>query len=189
MVLAIETFVLIVLSLLFLALLYYLFSIYNGFVTLRTNIQKAWANIDVLLKQRFDELPNLVEIVKGYAKHEKETLENVTKLRSAVADAKSISEMGAASEALSKNIKTLFAVAENYPDLKANENFLKLQKRITELENLIADRREFYNDSVNLYNIKIASFPDLIIAKMFNFKLAEFFSAQGAEREATMVKI
>ncbi|MBS3068615.1 LemA family protein [Candidatus Micrarchaeota archaeon] len=168
--------------------LYYLLSIYNGFITLRTNIQKAWANIDVLLKQRFDELPNLVETVKGYAKHEKQTLENITKLRSAVQDAGSIHDKAIASEQLSQNLKTLFAVAENYPNLKANENFLKLQKRITELENLIADRREFYNDSVNLYNIKIASFPDLIISRMFNFKLAEFFSAQANEREAQMVK-
>ncbi len=185
---ALETLVFGAIVLFLVVFLYYLFSIYNGFVTLRTNIQKAWANIDVLLKQRFDELPNLVETVKGYAKHEKVTLENITKLRSAVQEAPSIHDKAVASEQLSQNLKTLFAVVENYPNLKANENFLKLQKRITELENLIADRREFYNDSVNLYNIKIASFPDLVIARSFNFKLAEFFSAAINEREAQMVK-
>jgi LemA protein len=146
---------------------------YNSLVNVKHNVSKAWANIDVLLKQRHDELPKLIDTCKQYMKHEQDTLEKVIQARLRVSDAResqNIASLGMAETALRSGLGQLFALAESYPDLKANEQFLHLQSRISGLENAIADRREFYNDSVNINNVRIEQFPDLIIAKMFNFK-------------------
>jgi len=152
--------------------LIYIVSIYNSLVTLKHAVSKAWANIDVLLKQRHDELPKLVETCKQYMKFEQETLEKVMKARSSVASAQQqgdIPALGKAEGAMRLGLGSLFAVAEAYPDLKADESFQHLQARITGLENAIADRREFYNESVNNNNVIIEQFPDVFIANMFNF--------------------
>ncbi|MBZ0093819.1 MAG: LemA family protein, partial [Sulfuricella sp.] len=154
----------------------YFIMLYNGLVNLKHNVAKAWANIDVLLKQRHDELPKLVETCKQYMQYEQETLEKVMKARSQVADARESHDMGAlgtAEGSLRGLLGNLFAVAEAYPELKANETFQHLQGRISGLENAIADRREFYNDSVNLNNVRIEQFPDVIVARMFNFQPAD----------------
>jgi LemA protein len=153
--------------------LIYIISIYNGLVTLKHAVSKAWANIDVLLKQRHDELPKLVETCKQYMKFEQETLEKVMKARSSVASAQQqgdISALGKAEGAMRLGLGSLFAVAEAYPELKADETFQHLQARITGLENAIADRREFYNESVNNNNVRIEQFPDLFVARLFNFQ-------------------
>ena len=142
----------------------YFVTIYNSLVRLRNDIDKAWANIDVLLKQRHDELPKLIETCRGYMQYEQKTLQLVVEARNAYQKAGSVPEKAQADNLLSGALKTLFAVAENYPDLKANSNFQQLQQRITSLENQIADRREFYNDSVNTFNIRIQQVPDTFVA-------------------------
>ncbi|MFH1364254.1 MAG: LemA family protein, partial [Candidatus Aenigmatarchaeota archaeon] len=139
---------------------FYLIAIYNGLVRLRNNIKKSWANINVLLKQRTDELPKLVASVKGYMKYEKSVLTTLTNARTQFLNAKTMAQKAAADSMITSTLKTLFAVAENYPKLRANENFMQLQNRISGIENELADRREFYNDSVNNFNIRIESFPD-----------------------------
>jgi LemA protein len=146
--------------------------VYNGLVTVKNNVARAWANIDVLLKQRHDEIPRLVEVCKGYRDFERDTLVRLTEARTRVAQAREVQDIGAlgpAEAALRAGVARVFALAESYPDLKANENFLQLQRRITELENAIADRREFYNDSVNINNTRVEQFPELIVAKAFGF--------------------
>ncbi|MCU7906761.1 MAG: LemA family protein [Candidatus Thiodiazotropha sp. (ex Epidulcina cf. delphinae)] len=158
--------------------------IYNNLVRLKHDVAKAWANIDVLLKQRHDELPKLVETCKQYMKFEQETLEKVMQARAAVNSAMrqgDVGAVGAAESQLRLGLGNLFAVAENYPALKADDTFLHLQSRITGLENSIADRREFYNDSVNINNVRIEQFPDLILAKNFGFKPAELLEFDEAE--------
>ncbi len=156
--------------------------IYNGLIRLRNNIDKSWANIDVLLKQRSNEIPNLVNTVKGYMKHEKKTLESLTKARSALPQVESLSRKAAVDGLITDLLKTVFAVAEDYPDLKARDNFLKLQNRITGLENELSDRREFYNDSVNIFNIRIQSFPDLIIARLMHLEKINLFKASQEDK-------
>src|SRR5512136_1271785 len=156
-------------------LLIALLLIYNGLVRLKNNIEKSWANIDVLLKQRSDELPNLIASVKGYMVHEQSTLEALTKARTDVLKESTLSKKAVADNIITEALKTIFAVVENYPNLKANENFLKLQNRITSLENELADRREFYNDSVTLYNTHIHSIPDLIVARLLNYTDEQWF--------------
>ncbi len=171
-------------------MLIYSVSIYNGLVNLKHNVSKAWANIDVLLKQRHDELPKLVETCKQYMKFEQETLEKVMKARSSVASAQQqgdIAALGQAEGALRLGLGGLFAVAEAYPDLKADETFQHLQTRITGLENTIADRREFYNESVNNNNVRIEQFPDVIFARLFNFKAHDLL--EFTEQEKTDVNI
>ncbi|OJZ17351.1 MAG: LemA family protein [Thiobacillus sp. 65-29] len=146
--------------------------IFNQLVTLKHNIGRSWSNIDILLKQRHDELPKLVETCRQYMKFEQETLEKVMQARSQVASARetqNIGALGAAEGALRVGLGNLFAVAEAYPELKSNETFQHLQARITGLENAIADRREFYNESVNINNIRVEQFPDTIIARLFGF--------------------
>lgn len=171
------------------AVIGYVISIYNGLVRLKNNIQKSWANIDVMLKQRAEELPKLIASVKGYMKHEKGLLTELTKARTAFLSAKTMSAKAKADASISGALKTLFAVAENYPNLKANENFLQLQSRISGLENELADRREFYNDSVNTYNIRIQSFPDMVFAKRLGFTTPEpLFKATEAERKDVKVE-
>jgi LemA protein len=154
--------------------------IFNGLVSLRNEIRRSWSNIDVLLKQRFDEIPRLVEVCKGYMKHEREVLQLVVEARSMIASARGLSEQTRAEDGLSDAIRSLFAVVERYPDLKANESFLKLQQRISELENQIADRREFYNQFVTAYNTRRESFPDLLVAGPFGFKPAEWWKVRSA---------
>ncbi|MFH1255741.1 MAG: LemA family protein [Candidatus Diapherotrites archaeon] len=165
----------------------YIMIIFNSLISLKNNIDRSWANIDVLLKQRTDELPNLVETVKGYMKHEREVLENVTKARAAIMHAQTVGEKAEADNLISEALKTIFAVAEKYPNLKANENFLKLQARISGLENEIADRREFYNDSVTNYNIRIESVPDLIVAGLMKFQIRELFKIGEDEKQPVKV--
>jgi LemA protein len=165
------------------------FIIYNNFVRLKNNISKSLANIDVLLKQRSNEIPNLVKIVQGYMKHEKEVLESLTKARSYLLKSNTLSEKAAADNAITELVKSIFAIAENYPDLKAGENFLKLQKRITGLENELADRREFYNDGVTIYNIRIQSIPDLAVAKLMHLKQIDLFKANEEDKKYVNVNL
>ncbi len=161
--------------------------IYNNLVRLKHNVSKAWSNIDVLLKQRHDELPKLVETCKQYMGYEKDALEAIIKARSAVSAAQQNSDikaLGAAETQLRIGLGNLFALAEDYPDLKANQSFQHLQSRITGIEHDIADRREFYNDSVNLSNVRIEQFPDVIIARNLGFKsfdLLEFTTSEKAD--------
>lgn len=161
-------------------LLVYLIMIYNNLVRLKHNVSQAWSNIDVLMKQRHDELPKLVDTCKQYMKYEKDVLEKVTQARAMVArarESRDVDALGAAETQLRLGLGNLFAVAENYPELRANEQFQHLQNRISQLEAQIADRREFYNDSVNANNIRIEQFPDTIVARSLNFgprKLLEF---------------
>ena len=165
--------------LLFVALLVvasvYLVRIYNGLVALRENVRKAWANIDVLLTQRHDELTKLVETCKRYMAYEQETLERVMQARAAVLKAQGsgdVAALGAAEGQLRQGLGRLFALAENYPELKTDQGFGQLRSRITALEEAIADRRELYNDAVNLNNIRSQTFPDLLVARAFDFKVA-----------------
>ncbi|MEC9313933.1 MAG: LemA family protein [Pseudomonadota bacterium] len=168
-------------------LLVYIVIIYNNLVSLKHNVSKAWSNIDVLLKQRHDELPKLVETCRQYMQYEQETLEKVMLARSSVASAQQqgdVAQLGQAEGALRLGLGNLFALAEAYPELKADETFQHLQARITGLENAIADRREFYNESVNINNVRIEQFPDVIIARLFNFKaftLLEFSAEETAD--------
>ena len=166
----------------------YIVTIYNGLIKLKNNIKKSWANIDVLLKQRSDELPKLIATVKGYMKHEKEVLENLTKARTNFLNANTVAETAAADNMISGALKSLFAVAENYPNLKANENFMQLQNRISGIENEIADRREFYNDSVNQYNIRIQSIPDVIVARMMGYTDEEMFEVAETDKQDVEIK-
>jgi LemA protein len=178
----------VVVLLLFLALLVvaaaYIVRVYNGLVALRENVRKAWSNIDVLLTQRHDELPKLVETCKRYMAYEQETLERVMQARSAVFAAQGkgdVAAVGAAEQQLREGLGRLFAVAENYPDLEADQGFAHLRTRISELEEAIADRRELYNEAVNLNNIRVQTFPDLVVARMFDFRpsaLLEFTAEQ-----------
>jgi LemA protein len=178
-----------VFSMLFLAFLIlaavYAIVAYNNLVNLKHNVSKAWANIDVLLKQRHDEIPKLVEMCKQYMKFEQSTLEKVMQARAQVSSAREARDVGAlgrAEGALRAGLGSLFAVAEAYPELKTNEQFLHLQARISNLENAIADRREFYNESVNINNVRIEQFPDNIVAGMFSFKSARLLEFAGAEK-------
>ncbi len=165
--------------------------IYNRLVSLKHNIRKAWGNIDVLLKQRHDELPKLVETCKQYMSYEQETLARVIEARSRVAaarEAEDISGLGRAEGALRLGLGQLFALAENYPELKADQTFAHLQGRISGLENAIADRREFYNESVNLYNIGIEQFPDVLVARAFHYPPAGLLEFEASELTDVDVK-
>ena len=155
---------------------------YNGLVRLRNRIDNAWSQIDVQLKRRYDLIPNLVETVKGYAAHERQTLESVTQARANAINAQGPQQQAEAENVLSGALKSLFAVAEAYPDLKANQNFLSLQEELTSTEDRVAYARQFYNDSVLSYNNKLQTFPRNVIAGMFNFEKREYFEG---EPEAT----
>jgi LemA protein len=172
-------------------LLIYGISLYNHLVNVKHAVSKAWANIDVLLKQRHDELPKLVEVCKQYKQFEQATLQKVIEARSRVQAARERQDIGAlgqAEGALRAGLGGIFAVAEAYPELKANENFMQLQIRITSLENGIADRRELYNESVNINNVQIEVFPASIIAKMFNFGEKPLLEFSAAEKTDVDVK-
>jgi len=161
---------------------------YNELVKLRNRTKEAWADIDVQLKRRYDLIPNLVETVKGYAVHERELFERVTQARAQAIGAKTIKEKGEAENALSSTLKSLFAVAESYPDLKASANFLELQRELTDTEDKIQAARRFYNTNVRDMNIRVETFPTNIIAAMFGFARVEFFGAEEAEKEPVKVK-
>jgi LemA protein len=160
---------------------------YNSLVVLRNRIENAWSQIDVQLKRRTDLIPNLVETVKGYAAHEKEVFQKVTEARSALMRAEGVKDQAEANNMLTGALKTLFAVAENYPELKANQNFMMLQEELSGTESKIAYARQFYNDSVLKYDNKREKFPSNIIANMFGFKEREYFEVAEAEREPVAV--
>ena len=165
--------------------------LYNNLVTLKHGVSKAWSNIDVLLKQRHDELPKLVEVCKQYMQYEKDTLEKIVQARSTVAQARDqgdIPALGQAETQLRLGLGNLFALAENYPELKANDSFRQLQSRISQLEEAIADRREVYNEAVNLNNVRIEQFPDVIIARMFNFGSHPLLKFSEAEKRDVDMK-
>jgi LemA protein len=163
-------------------------SVYNGLVGGRNQAQTAWSQIDVQLKRRYDLIPNLVETVKGYAAHEKQTLENVIQARNAAVAAKGVAAQAQAENALTGALRQLFAVAEAYPNLKANENFLQLQEELASTENRISFARQNYNDTAANYNTRAQSFPAVLFARMFNFMPAEYFEIQNVtEREAPKV--
>ncbi len=164
--------------------------IYNGLVRLRNAVRNAWSQIDVQLKRRHDLIPNLVETAKGYMRHERDTLENITKARNLATQAsgKGVGEQGKAEGGLSQALSSFFVVVENYPDLKANQNFLQLQEELTSTENKIGFSRQAYNDQTMMLNNKIQMFPSNIVAGMFSFKPAEFFEIEeAAEREVPEV--
>jgi LemA protein len=165
-------------------LIFLLIGMYNSLVRLKVMCDNAWADIDVQLKRRYDLIPNLVETVKGYAGHEKETLERVIQARNMAMGAKSVSEQAQAENFLTGALKSLFAVSEAYPDLKANQNFLGLQEELTSTENRIGFARQHYNDVVSDFNATLMRFPANIVGGMFGFKPAEFFHLDTAEAEA-----
>jgi LemA protein len=177
------TITLLVVLAIIIALLAYGIIIFNGLIRLKHNITKNWSNIDVLLKQRYDELPKLVSVCEGYMKHERAVLENVTRARAQLDNAGSQKEVHEANNAITSALRSLFAVVENYPDLKADRAFRQLQSRVSQLEDQIADRREFYNEGVNLFNIRIEQFPDHLIANMMGLKPREVWQIEPEHRQ------
>lgn len=176
----------ILLGIIFIVLVYVMVS-YNGLITLKNRVKEAWSDIDVQLKRRYDLIPNLIETVKGYASHEKETFNMVIEARSKAMSATGAKEKGDAENALSGTLKSLFALSENYPDLKASVNFLELQKELTDTEDKIQASRRFYNGNVLDFNTKLEMFPTNMIAQMFGFKVSEFFVAEEGEKVAPKV--
>ena len=168
-------------------ILVYVWIVYNGLVTLKMRVEEALSQIDIQLKRRTDLIPNLVETVKGYAKHEKGVLEQVTEARSSLMNAKTAESKAEANNMLTDTLKSLFAVAESYPDLKASQNFLSLQEELSDTENKIAYSRQFYNSNVLAYNTKLQVFPDNIVANMLHFKPEQFF--QSGEEDKKPVKV
>lgn len=165
----------------------FIVAIYNGLVTSRMQTQESWSQIDVQLKRRNDLIPNLIETVKGYAKYEGQTLEKIAELRAQIAKAGSPAEAMEASDALTRQVASIFAVAENYPDLKANASFVKLQDELTNTENKISYSRQLYNNTVSNYNVKLETFPSNLVAGLFGFKKADFL--QTPEEEKAVPKV
>ena len=170
------------------AIILWLVGVYNGLIKLRNRTDEAWSDIDVQLKRRYDLIPNLVSTVKGYAKHEKDLLEKVTKARTAAMGAQDPGDKAQAENMLSGALKSLFAVAENYPELKANTNFLELQRELADTENKIQAARRFYNDNVRDFNTKIQVFPNNLVAGMLSFSKRDFFELEE-EKEKEPVKV
>lgn len=170
-------------------LIIYIFTIYNSLVSLNNKVKEAFATMDVYLKKRWDLIPNIVETVKGYAKHEKETLENVINLRNSAYEKKSTSDKIDTNEKLTAGISKLMMLAENYPDLKANHNFLDLSSQLTKVEDDIANSRKYYNAVVRNMNNKVQMFPSNIFAGLFGFKEVEFYEANDSERENVKVEL
>lgn len=170
------------------AIALYLFVTYNSLVTAKVRIAEAFSQIDVQLKRRSDLIPNLVETVKGYTKHEREVLEEVTNARAALVNAKGVEEKAKANNQLADTLKSLFAVAENYPSLKASENYMALQEELADTENKIAYARQFYNSTVMDYNTKLQVFPTVLFGQMLHFTPAEFFAATEEEKKTVSVK-
>lgn len=179
---------LIIILIILVLLVIWMIGVYNKLVQGRNKVKNAFAQIDTQLQRRFDLIPNLVETVKGYASHEKELLENVTASRSGYMNATTNAEKMAADNQLTSTLKSLFAVAENYPELKANENFSKLQDDLKGTEDKVAFSRQFYNDSVTMYNNSLQIFPNNIVASMFNFKEEELFKTEEAAKAAPKVQ-
>jgi len=161
----------------------FVLTLYNSLVALKNDVVRAWANIDVLLKQRHDELPKLVRTCEGYMQHERAVFDALSQARGALMAAKSVGQRAEAESQLSKALGQFFAVAEAYPDLKANQSFIQLQNRISDLENQVADRREFYNDVVTTFNTRIQQIPDKYVAEWLSLKPAEWFRASEIDRE------
>ncbi len=159
------------------------FTVYNGLIHVKENIKKSWANIDVLLMQRSDEIPKLIKVLKSFVKHEKTMFDNVMDARKSYLGANSITEKADADNQISDALKSVFALSEAYPELRSNDNFLNLQDRISGLENEIADRRELYNESVNNYNIRIQSLPDVVIANAMGFGQEEMFKVEDSKKK------
>jgi LemA protein len=162
--------------------------LFNGLIKLKNRVEEAWSDIDVQLKRRYDLIPNLIETVKGYAKHEREVLESVTEARTRAMGAQDTKDQVEAENMLSETLKSLFAVSENYPDLKSNENFLELQRELSDTENKIQASRRFYNGNVRDFNTKIQTFPNNMIAGTLNFNEKEFFEAGEEEKKNIEVK-
>ncbi len=180
--------VLVVLLIVALGIVMYFVGIYNALVRLKNDIARSFSNIDVLLKQRHDELPKLIETCKGYMQYEQKTLQAVTEARAAYSRATTPGEKAQADNMITGALRTLFAVAENYPDLKANTNFMQLQGRITGLEENIAGQRSRFNEDVNIFNIRIAQIPDVLVARFMNLQPHALFEAAPVDREDVQVK-
>ncbi len=178
----------IVFVLLVVILVGYWVSIYNSFVMLKNNIDKAWSNIDLLLQQRHDELTKLLESVKGYMNFEKDVLTQITQARTAFMGANSVADKANADNMMTGALKSVFAVAENYPQLKASENFIQFQNRISEIETQVRDRREFYNDSVNMYNTRLEQIPYVFIAQTLNYTRKDLFKVDEESKKDVDVK-
>ena len=170
-------------------LLSYFVTIYNGLITVKNNILKAWGNIDVLLKQRHDEIPKLIKTCEAYMKYEKDTFAKIIELRGAAMGAQTVGQKAAVEGELTVGLHKLFALSENYPDLKAQAGFQQFQSRISAIEDQIADRREFYNDSVNTYNIRIQSMPDAFIANFLSLRPQEMFKVSETDRADVAIDI
>lgn len=179
---------LIILAVVILAIILAIIGMYNNLVSLKMRVKNAWAQIDTQLKRRFDLIPNLVETVKGYTAHEQETLEKVIAARNSYASASTVEDKANANNALNATLKNLFALSESYPDLKANQNFMALQTELTGTEDKIAYSRQFYNDTVQMYNTAIMKFPANIIAGMFGYKEEAFFAIDEVEKEPVKVQ-
>ena len=172
-----------ILVLIFFSLISWFLTVYNGLIQVKENIKKSWANIDVLLMQRSDEIPKLVKVLKSFVKHEKKMFDSIMEARSFYLGASTVSEKADADNEMSSALKSIFALSEAYPELRSNDNFLKLQERISGLENDIADRRELYNESVNNYNIRIQSLPDAFIANSMNLASEEMFKVDEKKKK------
>lgn len=184
----VATIVLLVLAGLAAVVVLWVIAMYNGLVQARNQVKNAWAQIDVQLKRRHDLIPNLVETAKGYMKHERDTLENITKARNLAAQPHGVADQAKAENELTRAMSSFFVVVENYPDLKANQNFLALQEELTSTENKIGFARQYFNDETMKFNTKVEQFPANVIAGMFNFKSGEFFEIEEpAQREVPKV--
>lgn len=172
-----------------LAIVGYFITIYNGLISLKENIKKSWSNIDVILKQRHDELPKLISVCESYAEFETGVLDRLMRAREKYFKASGVAKKSEASNEVTAALQGIFALAENYPDLKTNKNFMQLQERISHLEETLADRREFYNDSVNNFNIRIKQIPDVLVAGMLNYRDEEMFKVSQKEREDVKINI
>jgi len=170
------------------ALVAYMIGIYNQLIQVKVNIDKSWGNIEVLEKQRFDEIPKLIKICEGYMQYERETLEKVVAARTKYLDAKTPGQQAQAGGDMTSALKTLFAVAENYPQLKADSNFAHLQARVSGLENDLADRREFYNESVAVFNTRIKQIPDMFVANMLGYQPKDMYQVAEAEKKSPEIK-
>ena len=175
--------VIFVVALIIIGFISWFFTVYNGLIQVKENIKKSWANIDVLLMQRSDEIPKLIKILKSFVKHEKKMFDNIMDARTSYLGANSVSEKADADNQISEALKSVFALSEAYPDLGSNDNFLNLQERISGIENAIADRRELYNESVNNYNIRIQSLPDMFIANTLGLAQEEMFKVQENKKK------
>ena len=172
-----------------LAIVGYFITIYNGLISLKENIKKSWSNIDVIVKQRHDELPKLISVCESYSEFETGILDRLMRAREKYFKASGVAKKSEASNEVTAALQGIFALAENYPDLKANKNFMQLQDRISHLEETLADRREFYNDSVNNYNIRIKQIPDVLVAGMLNYRDEEMFKVSEKERQDVKIDI